>query len=120
MAQKRGASEAKGQDRLRAIAPNVDILFARWVERGRNVGNLTARLAGLLRSYDDDIVAAAVTEVIARGTQDVGAVAIVCEQLRRKANKPVPLDVALGSHVPDRDVIPHALEGYDGKPKRRV
>ena len=120
LAHKRGASEAKGQDRLRAIAPNVDVLFARWVETGRNVGNLTARLAGLLRSYDDDTVAAAVTEVIARGTQDVGAVAIVCEQLRRKANKPVPLDVALGSHVPDRDVIPHALEGYDGKSKRRV
>jgi hypothetical protein len=72
-----------------------------------------------LRSYDDDTVAAAVSEVIARGTQDVGAVAVICEQLRRKANKPVPLDVALGSHVPDRDVIPHSLEGYDGKSKRR-
>jgi hypothetical protein len=120
LAQKRGAGEAKGQDRLRAIAPNVDILFARWVETGRNVGNLTARLAGLLHSYDDDTVAAAVTEVIARGTNDVGAIAVVCEQLRRKANKPVPLDVELGSHVPDRDVIPHALEGYDGKSKRRV
>jgi transposase len=120
LAQKRGASEAKGQDRLRAIAPNVDILFARWVETGRNVGSLTARLAGLLRSYDDDTVGAAVTEVIARGTHDPGAVAHICEQLRRKTNKPVPLDVALGSHVPDRDVIPHALEGYDGKSKRRV
>ena len=120
IAEKRGASEAKGQERLRAIAPDVDILFARWVETGRNVGSLTARLAGLLRSYDDDTVAAAVTAVIARGTHDVGAVAIVCEQLRRKANKPVPLDVVLGSHVPDRDVIPHSLEGYDGKPKRRV
>jgi hypothetical protein len=107
LAQKRGANEAKGQERLRAIAPDVDILFARWVETGRNVGSLTARLAGLLRSYDDD-------------THDVGAVAVVCEQLRRKANKPVPLDVVLGSHVPDRDVIPHSLEGYDGKSKRRV
>jgi transposase len=120
LAQKHGASEAKGQDRLRAIAPNVDVLFGRWVETGRNVGSLTARLAGLLRSYDDDTVAAAVNEVIARGTHDVGAVAVICEQLRRKANKPVPLDVALGGHVPDRDVIPHALEGYDGKSKRRL
>ena len=120
LAQKHGASEGKGQDRLRAIAPNVDILFARWVETGRNVGSLTARLTGLMRSYDDETVATAVTEVIARGTHDPGAVAHICEQLRRKANKPVPLDVALGSHVPDRDVIPHALEGYDGKPKRRV
>jgi len=120
LAQKSGAAEAKGQDRLRAIAPNVDILFARWVETGRNVGSLTARLAGLLNTYDDDTVAEAITAVIARGTNDVGAVAVVCEQLRRKAKKPVPLDVALGSHVPDRDVIPHALEGYDAKPKRHV
>jgi transposase len=120
LAQKRGASDAKGQERLRAIAPNVDQLFERWVDTGRNVGSLTARLAGLLRSYDDATVAAAVTAVLASGTHDVGAVAVVCEQLRRKANKPVPLDVALGSHVPDRDVIPHALEGYDGKSKRRV
>ena len=118
--EKRGASEAKGQDRLRAIAPEVDVLFARWVETGRNVGSLTARLVGLLRSYDEETVAAAVAEVIARGTHDVGAVAVICEQLRRKANKPVPLDVPLGSHVPDRDVIPHALEGYDGTSKRRA
>lgn len=118
--EKRGASAAKGQDRLRAIAPKVDVLFARWVETGRNVGSLTARLVGLLRSYDEETVAAAVAEVIARGTHDVGAVAVICEQLRRKANKPVPLDVRLGSHVPDRDVIPHSLEGYDGTSKRRA
>ena len=117
--EKRGAQEAKGQDRLRAIAPEVDVLFSRWVETGRNVGSLTARLVGLLRSYDEDIVAAAVAEVITRGTNDVGAVAVICEQLRRKANKPVPLDVEMGRHVPDRDVIPHALEGYDGTSKRR-
>jgi hypothetical protein len=32
---------------------------------------------------------------------------------------PVPIDVRLADHVRDRDVIPHALETYDEKPRRR-
>lgn len=117
--QKRGASDAKGQDRLRAAVPGIDALFARWVDSGRNVGSLTARTVVLLDRYGEDIVASAVNEVLARGTHDPGAVAVVCEQLRRASERPVPLDVQLGSHVRDRDVIPHALEGYDEKSKRR-
>lgn len=117
--QKRGAREAKGQDRLRAAVPGIDALFARWVDSGRNVGSLTARTVVLLDRYGEATVAAAVAEVLARGTHDPGAVAIVCEQLRRKNDKPVPLDTPLGSHVRDRDVIPHSLETYDEKSKRR-
>jgi transposase len=117
--QKRGASEAKGQDRLRAAVPGIDALFARWVDSGRNVGSLTARTVILLNRYGEATVAAAVNEVLARGTHDPGAVAVICEQLRRQSDKPVPLDTPLGSHVHDRDVIPHALETYDEKSKRR-
>ena len=117
--QKRGAREAKGQDRLRAAAPGIDQLFTRWVDAGRNVGSMTAALLRLLDQYGDATVASAVQEVLARGTHDPGAVAILCEQTRRKGQQPIPLDVTLGSHVPDRDVIPHPLEAYDAKPKRR-
>ena len=117
--QKRGGRDAKGQDRLRAAVPGIDALFARWVDSGRNVGFLTAKTAELLDLYGEATVASAVTEVLARGTHDPGAVAIVCERLRRAAQKPVPLDVPLGTHVRDRDVIPHSLEGYDEKSKRR-
>jgi hypothetical protein len=60
-----------------------------------------------------------VTEILASGTHDPGAIAIVCERIRRAGQKPVPLDVRLGAHVRDRDVIPHSLEGYDEKSKRR-
>jgi transposase len=116
---KRGAGEAKGQDRLRAAVPGIDALFARWVDAGRNVGSLTAKMVGLLDLYGEATVAAAVTDVLGRSTHDPGAVAIVCERLRRKADRPVPLDVRLGSHIPDRDVIPHSLEGYDEKSRRR-
>lgn len=116
---KRGAKDAKGQDRLRAAVPGIDALFARWVDSGRNVGNLTARTVTLLDRYGEATVAAAVTEVLARGTHDPGAVGLICERLRRAADKPVPLDVQLRPDLADRDVIPHPLEGYDEKSKRR-
>lgn len=117
LALKRGARESTGQERLRAAAPGVDALFTRWLELGRNIGNLTARMLSLLDSYGESTLAAAVTEVLDRGTNDPGAVAICCERLRRAADKPLPLDVPLGSHVPDREVIPHPLEAYDAKRK---
>ena len=116
---KRGAREAKGQDRLRTAVPGIDVLFARWVDAGRNVGNLTARTVTLLDRYGDTTVAAAVTEILARGTHDPGAVGLICERMRREAEKPVPLDMQLRADLVDRDVIPHALEGYDEKSKRR-
>jgi hypothetical protein len=40
---------------------------------------------------------------------------VLCEKHRRAAEHPVPIHVPLGSHVPDRDVIPHDLGGYDVK-----
>ena len=117
--QKRHAREGKGHDRLRAIVPAIDALFARWVDSGRNVGSLTARTLKLLDLYQPEVFAAAVEELLARGTHDPGALEVLCEQHRKKRAKPVPVDVALGSHVLDRDVIPHALENYDAKRRRR-
>jgi len=116
---KRGAREAKGQDRLRAVVPDVDRLFSRWVDAGRNAGSLTLQMIRLLDRYGDATVAGAVAEVLVRGTHDPGAVAVLCEQARQRNQQPVPLDVVLGSHVPDRDVIPHPLESYDAKPRQR-
>jgi transposase len=116
---KRGARDAKGQDRLRTAVPGIDALFARWVDAGRNVGSLTARTVTLLDRYGEATVAAAVTEVLARGTHDPGAIGLICERLRRDAERPVPLDVPLRADLADRDVIPHALEGYDEKSRRR-
>lgn len=72
---KRGARAAKGQDGLRTAVPGIDALFARWVNAGRNVGSLTARTVTLLDRYGEATVAAAVTDVLARGTHDPGAIA---------------------------------------------
>jgi transposase len=110
---KRGATEAKGQERLRAAIPGVDALFERWVDAGRSVGRQTLRVLTLLDSYGEDIVAAAVAEVLAGTTNDPAALEVICERKRRDAHRPVPIDIALGSHVPDRDVIPQPLEVYD-------
>ncbi len=119
LALKRRARETKGQDRLRTAIPNVDALFSRWVEAGRNVGSLTARTLRLLDAYGDTLLAEAVAEVLTRGTHDPGALAAFCEQRRRALRQPLPLEVSLGSHVPDRDVTPHPLERYDLTTRRR-
>lgn len=119
LALKRQASPSKGQDRLRQALPGVDSLFARWVEAGRNVGTLTAATLRLLDSYGPQLLNEALAEVLSRGTHDPGALAAVCEQRRRAKGQPLPLELHLGSHVPDRDVTPHCLERYDEHPPRR-
>lgn len=113
LAQKRGAQESKGRDRLRAAVPQIDTLIERWVQASCNIGSMTARAIKLLDLYGADLFAAAVTEVLTRGTWDIGAIAHVCEQHRIAAARPVPLPINIGAHVPDRDVIPHPLESYD-------
>jgi hypothetical protein len=119
LALKRQASQSKGQDRLRSCLPGVDVLFARWVEAGRNVGTLTAATLRLLDAYGAPLLNEALAEVLARGTHDPGALAAVCEQRRRAKGQPLPLELHLGSHVPDRDVTPHSLERYDEHTHRR-
>jgi hypothetical protein len=119
LALKRQASQSKGQDRLRSCLPGVDMLFARWVEAGRNVGTLTAATLRLLDCYGAPLLNEALAEVLSRGTHDPGALAAVCEQRRRAKGQPLPVELHLGSHVPDRDVTPHSLERYDEHTYRR-
>jgi transposase len=116
---KKAAREAKGRDQLRATIPGFDILLERWVLAGRNVGFMTAKTLHLLNLYGVEILRDAAQEAIARGTHDPGALAVLCEDHRRAANNPVPLDIDLGAHVPDRDVIPHDLESYDAQRRHR-
>jgi transposase len=112
---KQGASQSTGGGRLRAAAPRIDVLVERWVVAGRNVGSMTARTTKLLDLYGQDVFAKAITETIERGTHDPGEVGVLCEKHRRAAEHPVPIHVPLGDHIPDRDVIPHDLGGYDVK-----
>ena len=113
LAAKRGAREAKGRDRLRSITPQIDVLVARWVEAGANVGSVTSRAVKLLDIYGPDIFSAAINDVVDRGIWDVGAIAQVCEQKRISIGLPVPVAIRFGEAVKDRHVTPHPLESYD-------
>ena len=110
---KPGAAPSAGRDRLRSAAPEIDVLFGRWVDFGRNVGSMAAQTARLLDLYGQDVFQKAIAETIARGTHDPGEIGVLCEKHRRNAERPVPIDVPLSDGVPDRDVIPHDLGGYD-------
>jgi hypothetical protein len=80
---------------------------------------MTAKAVHLLDLYGAEILGAAAREAIARGTHDPGALAVLCEERRRAADSPVPIDIDLGAHVHDRDVIPHDLETYDAQRRHR-
>jgi len=115
---KRAAQELKGRDRLRALIPAIDALYGRWIEAGRSLRHTTAFANRLLDLYGEAIFTHAVTDILQRGLHDPGALAQLCEQQRRSHSRPVPIEITLPSHIPDRDVIPHNLEDYDDPPQR--
>ncbi|MBX3227089.1 MAG: ATP-binding protein [Labilithrix sp.] len=55
----------------------------------------------------DQAASRAVADVLARGLHDPGALALRCEEARRNADRPIPVILELGAHVPDGNVIPH-------------
>jgi hypothetical protein len=111
--ERRAARDLKGRDRLRAVAPDFPALLERWTASGPSLGLQVTRAIKLLDLYGDEIFAAAVSEVVARGLRDNGALAVACDRLRRDKHRPVPVDIPLPAHVVDRDVVPHDLETYD-------
>ena len=111
LANKPGARDGKGRDRLRAEVPHADELLRRWLEDGRNVGSLCARTVKLLDLYGPSVLSAAVDELLDKGSHDYGALAILCEQRRTRPRRLLPIELA--PHVVERDVIPHDLGGYD-------
>lgn len=117
--QKRAARIPKMRDRLLAEIAGMDALYVRWVDVGRNVGFMTARVGKLLELYGAEILTKAVADVLVRGLHDPGALALRCEEARRSADKPIPISIELGAHVPDCDVIPHDLAEYDRRRRPR-
>lgn len=105
--------DLRGRDRLRAICPAVDRLLSRCISDGRLLGPAVFRLGKMLDLYGDTVFVEAVADVLAHDGRDLDAVQTACEHFRRRRDQPVPISVALPSHIPDREVIPHALENYD-------
>lgn len=115
VAERRAAADLKGRDRLRAVAPDFATLLDRWSLEGSSIAILVTRAIKLLDLYGDDVFAAAVGELVARGLRDTSALAVACDRLRRERRRPVPVEIPLGPHIEDREVIPHDLETYDAK-----
>jgi len=113
VAERRAARDLKGRDRLRAVAPDFGALLESWALSGPSLAILVTRAIKLLDLYGDEVFAAAVAEIVARGLRDTGALAVACDRLRVERRRPVPLDIRLPAHADDRDVVPHALETYD-------
>lgn len=105
--------EAAGRTRLRAATPRIDAVIERWVAAGRNVGSMVAQSLRLLDLYGAETFAHAVDGLLERGTNDPGALAVLCEHRRTALSAPVPVGLVLGNHVPERDVIPNDLGVYD-------
>jgi len=113
VAERKAARDLKGRDRLRAIVPSFDRIVERWAVSGSSLGLRVTRSIKLLDLYGDDVFAAAVADLDARGLADVGALAIACEQRRKDRRRPVPVELVLPAHLDDTDVVPHDLGAYD-------
>jgi hypothetical protein len=111
--ERRGANAAPVREQLFVELPELRVLFERAVERGRNVGAMTARIKTLRGLYDLEILHEAVHIMVEQGTHDPGALALLCEQGRRRRNMPVPLPLPLPSRLVDHDVTSHDLSSYD-------
>jgi hypothetical protein len=113
IAERRAAADLKGRDRLRAVAPDFGHLLDRWVDSGTSLAIQVTRAIKLLDLYGDEVFAAAVTEIVERGLRDTGALALVCDRVRKERRLPVPVDIVMPAHADDRDVVPHDLGSYD-------
>jgi transposase len=113
LAHKKNARDLKGRDRLRVEVPEIVALLERWVDAGRNLGSMIGFTIMLLDAYGPAVLRAVVGDMLARGVHDRGAMAILCEQKRKRRDGPAPMTIQLGAHVVERDVVPHDLGGYD-------
>jgi transposase len=113
VAARRAAADLKGRDRLRAVAPEFGTLLDRWARSGPSLALQVPRAIKLLDLYGDEVFAAAVAEIVARGLRDTGALAVACDRLRKERRHPVPVDIPMPAHADDRDVVPHDLDTYD-------
>jgi transposase len=113
LAEKRGARDAKGRDRLRVEVPAIDQLLDRWLERNHNLGSRVASTLRLLDAYGAAVLRAAVDEMLERDLVDIGALAVLCEGHRKRRGSATMPVVDIAPHVPERDVVPHDLGGYD-------
>ncbi len=113
LAHKHKARDLKGRDRLLVEVPEMAALLERWVDAGRNLGSMVRFTITMLDAYGPVVLREVIADMLARGVHDRGAMAILCEQKRKRSDGPTPMPIQLGAHVIERNVVPHDLGGYD-------
>ncbi|MCP4503904.1 MAG: hypothetical protein GY822_28590, partial [Deltaproteobacteria bacterium] len=77
------------------------------------MGSMTARTGRVLDDYGPEVFKKAIARVLEEGTHDPSRIRVVCEEVRcATGEKPTQIPT-FGTHVPERDVVPHDLGGYD-------
>jgi len=108
---KPAARDGHGRRRLEAAAPRITVLLEHWLDDGRNLGSMVARTLKLLEFYGESVLRRAVDELLDKGSHDLGALAVLCDQQHRPKKQRRPVE--LGPHVVDHDVPTHDLGDYD-------
>jgi len=112
---KHQASQHRGTDRLAQAVPQSRELLRQAADRGEPLGRITAALLDLLDRYGATELQAAIKEALHRGVPHPNAVRMALERRREARELPPPVEMALPSHVQERDtpVQAHKLESYD-------
>jgi transposase len=115
LAAKRAARPTASSSPLRLAVPEVERFLDAAFPRHRSTALLTTRLSRLLALYGADLLRAALTEALARGTPTLASVEYLIEKSRRETSRrpPLPVDLAARPDLADLHVQPHALDDYD-------
>lgn len=113
VSQKPSSEDHSVRAQLRAAAPQIDALYARWLDLGINLGNMTMRVNRIAHLYGVPCFREAVGVMVAQKLVDPGALESICDRIRRARHMRAPVQLNLGDHVPDRDVELTRLEVFD-------
>lgn len=118
--ERRAANAAPVRHHLLLELPQLGSLLERWVQHGRNIGAMIARTKKLRDLYGLVLLRAAIAQMVTLGTHDPGALALACEQARRKRGAPIPLPVCLSPRALDVDIVSPDLASYDAPTGRET
>jgi transposase len=115
LATKRAALPAAEASPLRLAVPEAERFLDAAFPRHRSTALLTTRLSRLLVLYGAELLRAALTEALERGTPTLASVEYLIERSRRQAHRrpPLPVDLADRPELADLHVQPHPLGDYD-------
>lgn len=115
VAEKRAATEHRGQNRLRHAAPSATTLLEQAAARGTPIRTLVRELMRLLDEYGGAEVEAGCQEAIERGVPHSNAVRQCLERRREARGLHPPVAIALPEDSRARDIVVRtgSLSDYD-------